>query len=120
VEKYTCRNDRRPASAKRSEFLAYHALQFVGGRVAQRRDIVGEKFHFLRQPPLDDRIALIEAEGECLAVKDLLADTRVDQPAHLIGGERPAPLRSPRDFELSKIVGRHLDPIDSVCPESSG
>ena len=53
--------------------------QFVGGRVAQRGDIVGEKFHFLRQPALDDGVAPIEAEGERLAIQDLLANAAFDE-----------------------------------------
>ena len=52
--------------------------QFVGSWFRQRRDIVREKFHFLREPALDDRVALIEAEGECFAVQDLLVHAVFD------------------------------------------
>jgi hypothetical protein len=85
--------------------------QFRCSRIGQRGHIAGEEFHFLRQPALDDRVALFEAKGQRFAIKDLFADSRVDQPAHLVGRRRPAPLRGPRDFELAKIIRRHLDTI---------
>jgi hypothetical protein len=101
------------AAAGQGEALAVlrvPAPELLGRGLAQSRDVLGDELHLLREPPLDDGVVLVQAEGQGFAVEDLLADACGDEIVHLFGRRGAAPLRGPRHLELPEVAFRHLDP----------
>ena len=68
-----------------------------------------EKLHFLREPAADDRVVLVEAERQRLAIEDLLVHPGLDEALQLLRGWLGAALRDPREPDLTEVVCRELD-----------
>jgi hypothetical protein len=78
--------------------------QLLGLRLLELRQVLGDEFHLARELALDDRVVLVEAERERLAVEDLLAHLGVDEPPHLLRARRRPALSDPRERDLLEIV----------------
>ena len=76
---------------------------------AGSRQILGDELHLLCHPAHDDRIVLVEPEGERLAVQYILADTILDQGVELLLRRRTAPLRLETEDKLRNVVDRIAD-----------
>ena len=85
--------------------------KLVLGRFAQRRHVIHDELHLLRQAALDDGVVLVEAERHRLAGKNLLADLAIEEVTHLIRRGRAAPLRHPGDPKLRQVIRRNRDAI---------
>src|SRR5688572_2085980 len=80
------------------------ATKFARSGIAHRGDVLGQEIHLLREPALDDRVVLVEPERQRLAIKDLLADLRVDEILQLLDVRRGTPLGPPRYGHLVQVV----------------
>src|SRR5712691_2743598 len=107
----TERSTRRLAEALR--VCLEPRYEFLPARVSQRRHVLREEVHLLRQPALHDRVALIEAERQRLAVKDLLADFAVHEADHFLGTGGTPPLRGEGQLQLAEVILCHLDPAET-------
>src|SRR5262245_17738045 len=78
--------------------------QLVAAGLADGRGVVGQELHLLGEAALDDRVVLVDAETERLAIEDLLADAGRHQVAQLLRCRRTLPLRRPRRAQLPEIA----------------
>ena len=79
------------------------------GRRLEPCQVGEEEVHLLRQPPLDDLVALVEAERRRLAGEDALHRLLLAERAEPgLVGQRPA-LGELHERELPHVVGRQLD-----------
>ncbi len=60
-----------------------HSCNSLARRFAQRGEILGEEIHLLRHAAFDDRVVLVEAHGQRLAIEHLFADLRLEQALEL-------------------------------------
>ena len=110
-EKYRWRNVTRLGSGKTLRVLREPAPQLVVRRLAQRRCVLHDELHLLRQAALDDGVVLVEAQRHRLAGENLLADLAVEEIAHLLRRGRALPLRHPGEPDLREVVRRNHNAI---------
>ena len=83
--------------------------EFFIRRFRLGRDVLEDEFHLLPHPPPDDAVVAIQADGQGLAVVDLVADEVFDQPLRFLFGRRPLPCFRERRDRLIDIVLRDDD-----------
>ena len=96
------------------------APQFVARRLAQRRCVLHDELHLLRQAAFDDGVVLVEAERHRLAGENLLADLAVEEIAHLLRRGRALPLRHPGEPDLREVIRRNRNAVGILALTGTG
>ena len=82
----------KPAiAAKRLRTFFQICAELFVGRLGEGRDIFRDKFKLLPQTPANDRVILVEAEGNRFAGENFFANIVADQTFQFACARRPSP-----------------------------
>ena len=96
------------------------APQLVVCRLAQRRCVLHDELHLLRQAAFYDGVVLVEAQRHRLAEENLLADLAVEEIAHLLRRGRALPLRHPGEPDLREVISRNRNAVGILALTGTG
>ena len=96
----------RLGCANVSLFFAYQATSSARSGSRAAADVLGQELHLLRHAALDDRVVLVEAHRQRLAVEDFLLHAILDQSPELFGSRLAPPLRLEHERELAELLDR--------------